>query len=289
MRKIYLVLFLIITFSCARIIKTEYKTFSVYISPVNIYKGGIAIINFENLNRNKSYRLIFKNDKQKYSYKLKPKEGFTTFYLGIPLSADDISKIELYENKKIIWEQNIKLHSKPVDFSKIIVNQRYVTPPKKLLNRIRKEQEILNNAKSFYKDNFYIDTNPIFPIENGIITTPYGFKRIYNHSKKSIHYGLDIAAKEGTQIKAVTTGEVILIGNFYYTGNTVLINSGKGIVIMYAHLSKFNVAKGDFVNAGDIIGFVGQTGCATGPHLHLGIYIHRIPVDPQIFFDVFKM
>lgn len=273
---------------CASFVKSEKdELFSVYIKPETLYKGEIVILNLENLDSNNEYELVLYS-KQIYKYRIIPDNQFTTFFLGIPLNSPDVIKISLKENSEIIWEHKFKLYSKRIDVSKVIVKQRYVTPPEEAIARIKKEKEMLQQAKKEYTAELYFKGKPLFPIESGRITTPFGYKRIYNHQKKSIHYGTDIAAPEGTPVKSILAGEVILTGEFYYTGKTVFINNGKGIITMYAHLSEILVEKDEFIEKGDIIGKVGQTGRATGPHLHISVYVNSIAIDPMCLFRILK-
>lgn len=288
MRQLLAIGLILILAGCASLVRTEKdEILSVYIKPEILYKGEIVILNFENLDSDNEYELVLYS-KQKYKYRITPDSRFTTFFLGIPLNSPDVIEIELKENSEIIWEQKFKLHSKKIDVSKVIVKQRYVTPPEKVIAQIEKERELIQRAKKEYTDEQYFEGKPVFPVKSGRITTPFGYKRIYNHKKKSTHYGTDIAAPEGTPVKAILAGEVILTGEFYYTGKTIFINNGKGIITMYAHLSEILVEKGDFVDKGKVIGKVGQTGRATGPHLHLSVYANRIAIDPMCLFRILK-
>jgi len=286
MKRLLIFISLLFLVKCTLISINKQKIFSVYLKPENIYNGEIVILNFENLKKNRTYKLELHSNRI-YKYRIIPENKFTTFFLGIPLNSPSIVKLILKENNEVIWEQKIKLMSKKIDISKVIVKQKYVRPPRKFLSRIKKEAELIQKAKKIYSSAVYFKGKPVFPIEGGRITTPFGYKRIYNHSKESIHYGTDIAALKGTPIKSIFAGRVILIGNFYYTGYTVFINHGKGIISMYAHLSKIYVKEGDFVEKSQIIGTVGDTGRVTGPHLHISVYVNQVSVDPMCLYTLF--
>ncbi|WP_052339729.1 M23 family metallopeptidase [Gorillibacterium massiliense] len=149
--------------------------------------------------------------------------------------------------------------------------------------RIAADQKKIDKARSQSQDKFLFSTNFIKPIE-GILTTPYGYTRYVNGKWDSTHRALDLAADEGTPIKATNDGIVALAEPLYLTGNSIYIDHGMGLFSQYAHLSKLNVKAGDHVKQGDIIGLVGTTGFSTGPHLHFTFWAHNVPVNPDLFF-----
>jgi murein DD-endopeptidase MepM/ murein hydrolase activator NlpD len=132
------------------------------------------------------------------------------------------------------------------------------------------------DPKLYWSDRF------IYPI-NSKITSRFGTKRMFNGKLKSYHGGTDFRAKVGTAVKASNSGVVKLVKNRFYAGNSIIIDHGKGIFSSYYHLSKFKVKKGDFVKKGQIIALSGKTGRITGPHLHFGIRVYGVNVDPIQF------
>jgi len=159
-----------------------------------------------------------------------------------------------------------------------IKNKRKVNPNKKDSQRIAKESKRKIKARKQYSE-----TQPrvdfIWPV-NGRISSIFGLRRFFNEQERRAHSGLDIAAAEGTPIKAVADGTVIDTGDFFFSGNMIYIDHGQGIVSLYAHLSKISVKPGDKIKQGQIIGNVGQTGRVTGPHLHFAIYANQTLIDP---------
>jgi len=156
-----------------------------------------------------------------------------------------------------------------------------VTPPESVYKRIKAENNRIGEARAinselnFFKDKF------IMPVE-GIITGVYGSQRILNGKPKWPHYGIDIAAKQGTQIISSATGVVTMAeDDLYYTGGTIIMDHGHGISTIYSHLENVLVSVGDKINQGDVIGTVGSTGRSTGPHLDFRINWFQTRLDPM--------
>lgn len=121
---------------------------------------------------------------------------------------------------------------------------------------------------------------------NGEVTTVYGVRRYYNgeFAEDYYHRGVDYGASSGTEVVAPAAGQIVLVGReadgFVIHGNTIGIDHGQGVLSIFLHLSRIDVQEGDFVEAGQGIGAVGDTGVATGPHLHWGLYVNGLAVDP---------
>lgn len=162
------------------------------------------------------------------------------------------------------------------------VPQDTVTPPPDISARIEREQAEVTAARLRNDDRRDFDTAFIWPIE-GRISGIYGSQRIYNGTPKSWHSGLDVAAKQGTPIKAPAGGIITFAKpDLYLTGGTVLIDHGMGVSSNFLHLSRLDVKVGDRVEQGQVIGLVGMTGRATGPHMHWGMNWLKVRIDPQL-------
>ncbi|MBI5741073.1 MAG: M23 family metallopeptidase [Nitrospirae bacterium] len=114
----------------------------------------------------------------------------------------------------------------------------------------------------------------------------FGVARIMNEKRTSIHKGTDFRGTEGTPVKAVNSGSVVLTEDFFFGGNTLIIDHGAGLYSIYMHLSKFNASKGERVSKEQVIGLVGSTGRATGPHLHMGVRLLGVSVNPEALFKL---
>ena len=129
------------------------------------------------------------------------------------------------------------------------------------------------------------DKTFLIPVD-GRISGVYGSQRILNSKPRSTHKGIDIAAPKGTKIYAPSTGRITLIEeDMFFTGKTVIVDHGMGLISIFAHLNSIYIRPGQFVEKGMEIGEVGMSGRATGPHLHWGVYLENISVDPMALLE----
>ena len=169
---------------------------------------------------------------------------------------------------------------------------RNLTLPKELvdldgptLERVQKESSVVAGvwsrplAEQLWQGPF------IRPV-SGEISEIFGVKSIFNNQPRSPHSGVDLRGEKGTPILAVNRGRVVLIADHFFTGNTVLIDHGGGIQSMYFHMDRVGVESGQTIAKGDVIGWVGATGRATGPHLHFGVRVNGTTVDPLHFIQL---
>ena len=149
-------------------------------------------------------------------------------------------------------------------------------------------EDYAQKIKSTYTifDNIKYWTEPFIQPIQGRISTEFGLYRYTNNSTTPTrHTGVDIAAAEGTNVPASNAGRVVFAGEVIITGNSVVIEHGGGLKTYYVHLSAINVKEGDIVEQGDIIGKVGSTGYATGPHLHFEVKLGEYPLSPWPLID----
>ena len=165
------------------------------------------------------------------------------------------------------------------------VPQRTVTPPEEQLERIRRERALVGSAKAqrIARPEWLeqVAEGFVWPV-TGRISGVYGSQRIYNGTPGSPHYGIDIAVPTGTPVRAPAAGRVTLAeADLFYSGGTVILDHGYGLSSSFLHLREINVAVGDELQSGDLIGGVGASGRATGPHLDWRMSWRNRRVDPQ--------
>jgi murein DD-endopeptidase MepM/ murein hydrolase activator NlpD len=165
-----------------------------------------------------------------------------------------------------------------------LADRRMVEPERADLRRIEREQEAIVRAFATWSDSAPESLGFALPT-TGRISSTFGLRRIFNDEPRQPHSGLDIAASEGTPIVAPAAGTVIETGEYFFNGNSVFIDHGQGLVTMYNHLSRIDVAKGARIARGERIGTVGRTGRVTGPHLHWSVSLNNARVDPELFLS----
>jgi len=208
------------------------------------------------------------------------KEGY--FVFGISRDRKKNIIISIGEDNKA--SQVIKsVKSRKFKVQKIDgLPKRKVSPNDEDMKRIRKEGKLIAKAKNVNSDLSFFFKDFIRPVD-GITTGVFGSQRVLNGKPRRPHYGIDIAAAKGTKIKNSNSGNVLLAANnLFFTGGTIIIEHGHGLISIYSHLEKIFVKKGDFVKKGELIATVGSTGRSTGPHLDFRLYCRNIPVDPDL-------
>jgi len=200
--------------------------------------------------------------------------------VGIPLktkSGEQHISVQWDNGKKLSLPFTVKDKTYKAQYL-TIKNKRKVNPSKEDLDRIEKERKRKNRAKTRWTDQS-VNNDFIIPVD-GRVSSIFGLRRFFNQQPRRPHAGLDIAAPEGTPIKAVESGTVIEAGDFFFSGNMVYIDHGQGLISLYAHMNSIGVKIGDRIKRGQQIGTVGQTGRVTGPHLHLAVFANQTMIDP---------
>ena len=160
-----------------------------------------------------------------------------------------------------------------------------VNPPAAIAARIEREQAQVAMARMRDDDRADFAQAFVWPVE-GRVSGRFGNQRIYNRTPKAPHSGMDIAAAQGTAVKAPAAGVVTFAApDLYLTGGTLLIDHGHGISSNFLHLSWIDVKVGDRVTQGQVVGAVGATGRATGPHLHWGMNWFDVRIDPLLVLE----
>lgn len=163
-----------------------------------------------------------------------------------------------------------------------IKNQRQVNPNAEDMVRIRAESAEMNAAFSSWDETLTPTLTLSIPVD-GVRSSSFGHRRFFNDQPRAPHSGMDIAAPEGTPIHAPAEGVVRSTGNYFFNGNTIILDHGHGLISLYCHMNTIDVEVGTQVSAGELIGRVGQTGRVTGPHLHWSVNLNNTRIDPAFF------
>ena len=192
------------------------------------------------------------------------------------LAVNDGRRLSFLVQPKHYREQHIKLK-----------NGRQVNPLAEDMVRINRE--LAEQTQAYQTFSPVLPSNLLFdkPVQ-GPLSSPFGLRRFFNGEERNPHSGLDFAVGAGTPIKAPAAGKVILIGNYFFNGNTVFVDHGQGFISMFCHMSKIDVKVGQQLARGGVVGKVGATGRATGPHMHWNVSLNDARVDPAIFIGAFQ-
>jgi len=204
--------------------------------------------------------------------------------VGLPLAlkpgAHELSVLEGEKSAR-----TVRFDVRPHDYEAqhvTLADRRQVEPGPADLLRIARDQESIVRAFSTFSDSA-LDGFDLGLPSAGRVSGSFGLRRFFNNEPRQPHSGVDIAAPQGTPIAAPAAGTVIETGDYFFNGLTVLLDHGQGLVTMYNHLSRIEVAKGARVARGETIGAVGSTGRVTGPHLHWSVSLNNARVDPALF------
>ena len=250
--------------------------FLIFISPVKAieFQGKFLQGHFILGKTNSNAKILVGKKEVKVS-----KDGY--FVFGIDRDQKyDLKFTKIINGKKSITTK--KVFKRKYNIQRIDgLAESKVTPPESVYKRIEKENNAIGQARAINSDLQFFKENFIMPVE-GIISGVYGSQRILNGKPRWPHYGIDIAAKQGTMIKSSGSGVVTMAeDDLYYTGGTVIMDHGHGISTIYSHLENVLVSVGEKINQGDIIGTVGSTGRSTGPHLDFRINWFQTRLDPM--------
>lgn len=242
----------------------------------SIVPGGVAVIPTGNT----AVSAIYRDDR----VMLAEHEGEQYAIIGIPLSVQPGSEtLSVTMQDGSVSTLSFSVQDKQYTEQRLtITNDRQVNPNNDDMVRINRESAEMGAAFSSWDETQAPVMQMRAPVE-GIRSSSFGLKRFFNDQPRAPHSGMDIAAAEGTPIYSPAPGVVRATGNYFFNGNTIILDHGHGLITLYCHMNTIDVAVGDKIETGEQIGKVGQTGRVTGPHLHWSINLNNVRVDPALF------
>ena len=202
--------------------------------------------------------------------------------IGIPLAAPLGTEHVIVRDAGGRHDLSFEIGNKQYASQSLKVQPRQVNLSQAALARVAGERERIDRALSRYSEPPPESLHLPQPVP-GVRSSSFGLRRIFNGESRNPHGGMDIAAATGTPVAVPIAGTVVDTGDYFFTGNTVFVDHGRGLISMYCHLSAIDVTPGQHVVAGTRLGAVGMTGRATGPHLHWGLALNHAWVDPELF------
>lgn len=184
------------------------------------------------------------------------------------------------EGRRETVEKTLAVRDRKFVLKRLQLAEKYIVAPPEELERIQHEAEMVAEVYKNPSPGWLGDGIFILPHE-GAMMFNFGDRRIYNGKTSGIHGGVDIEAPLGAPIAASNAGRVVLAGDLYFSGNTVIMDHGLGVFTSCFHMSKLLVRTGMIVAKGQVLGEAGSTGRSTGPHLHWEARIYKSRVDPR--------
>jgi murein DD-endopeptidase MepM/ murein hydrolase activator NlpD len=243
----------------------------------SLVPGGIAVIK------------LGQDDPRNFRFRGKPVlvariNGVTSALVGLPLSLKPGEHFIEASVDGQVRKKFFKVRDKKYTTQNItITDKRKVNPYASDMERILAEKARKQKARDHYA-RAPVDVDFLLPV-TGTRTGSFGRRRVFNGQQRRPHSGMDIAAATGTPILSPSSGKVIELGDFFFSGNLVYIDHGQGLISMFAHLSEIDVEIGEQIKKGQVVGKVGATGRVTGPHLHWSLGLNGTWIDPALFLN----
>jgi murein DD-endopeptidase MepM/ murein hydrolase activator NlpD len=208
--------------------------------------------------------------------------------VGLPLDAApgrQVLQIKSGDGSlALAYSTAFEVKPKPYPAQHLKISPRFLQPTEQELARIERERELIERARSHWSEDAPMQFLLELPAA-GRLSARFGLRRVYNGQEGAPHAGLDVAVGTGTPLRAAAAGRVIATGDYFYAGKTVFVDHGQGFITVYIHLSRIDVNEGDAVARGALLGLSGATGRVTGPHLHWGVLLNGVYVDPELFLS----
>ena len=204
--------------------------------------------------------------------------------VGIPLATPSGSmlRLEAHHRDGTVTRHELKIGPKVYASQHLKVKPGQVDLSADDLARFERERAHLASVLKTFTEDGPAKLTMLQPTP-GRRSSSFGLRRYFNGESRNPHSGMDIAAPVGTPVIAAAAGRVLEVGDYFFSGTTLILDHGGGLLSLYAHLSSVDVTRGQRVSAGARIARVGATGRVTGPHLHFSVYLNATAVDPALF------
>jgi murein DD-endopeptidase MepM/ murein hydrolase activator NlpD len=247
-----------------------------------IFNGGIEIISIKSV-----YAGDLKVNNKPVSWLNHPRENDAKIAL---IPANYYAKNDINITNSLNGQNSLtilKMEQKNYKKESIKVAPAKANPPKSVMKRIENERNEAMEIYRTFSPNLLVNSKFIAPMSS-FITSQYGNARVFNDTIKSYHGGTDYRASIGQKVIAANDGIVRIAKDRYYAGKSIVIDHGGGIYTQYYHLDRIDAKVGQRVTKGDQIGLSGATGRVSGPHLHFGVIVRNVQVDPLVFIEKFN-
>jgi len=204
--------------------------------------------------------------------------------VGIPLAtrSGSLLRLEAHHTDGTVTPHEFEIGPKAYASQHLKVKPGQVDLSADDLARFERERVNLSSVLRRFTEDGPTSLRMLQPTP-GKRSSSFGLRRYFNGEARNPHSGMDIAAPVGTSVVASAAGRVVDVGDYFFSGSTLVLDHGSGLLSLYAHLSRVDVTKGQDVAAGAHVARVGATGRVTGPHLHFSVYLNATAVDPALF------
>lgn len=240
--------------------------------------GGVAVIQIEPIGESANY-----NGKKVMLVNYRESQFAV---IGIPLdTVPGIKNLQVEYSSGSSSNHDFTVKEKKYQEQRLTIsNNRQVNPNENDMQRINRESLEMRAAFAHWTEELTPNFQMQAPVD-GIQSSSFGLRRFFNDQQRAPHSGMDIAAPEGAPIIAPADGIILSTGNYFFNGNTIILDHGFGLISLYCHMNTIDVENGQIVKTGEQIGRVGKTGRVTGPHLHWSINLNGSRVDPALFLN----
>lgn len=266
--------FLWTTIFCSALEAIEVKNLPINSS----VPGGVAVIQIEPIGERANY-----NGKKVMLVNYRESQFAV---IGIPLdTVPGIKNLQVEYSSGSSSNHDFTVKEKKYQEQRLTIsNNRQVNPNENDMQRINRESLEMRAAFAHWTEELTPNFQMQAPVD-GIQSSSFGLRRFFNDQPRAPHSGMDIAAPEGAPIIAPADGIILSTGNYFFNGNTIILDHGFGLISLYCHMNTIDVENGQNVKTGEQIGRVGKTGRVTGPHLHWSINLNGSRVDPALFLN----